>query len=106
MNWNDALTLSRENTALKAAIGQVGSPGKVIHVSIGEYKGYPTISFDGVGRPFSLGLKKAAVVLQCEELIRDFVATNRALLEGYTVMRHVGGGSAIEPKVRATAPPS
>jgi hypothetical protein len=66
--------------------------GKTIYCSIGDYKGHPMISFEGGGgRPFSIGLKKAAVVLASLDHIRDFVAEHGVLLDGYTIIRRREG---------------
>lgn len=87
--------LERENRALKEAVSRGAQKDKTIYCTLGEYKGHPTISFEGAGRPFSIGVKKAAVVLAATEHVRAFVSTHDALLKGYSVVRRAGG--AIEP---------
>jgi len=101
MNSDDELkkrleALERENRALKDAMSRGSQSAKTIFYSIGDYKGHPTISFEGACRPFSLGLKKAAVVLVCAEQIREFVVAHKALLDDHKAFRRIGAASELK----------
>lgn len=78
--------LERENRALRDA---VSNPAKrnVIIVSEGSYQGHPTITFEAGGRPFTLGLRKASVVLYCAEHVKNFVNRHRAEIKDWEIVR-------------------
>lgn len=83
--------LERENRALRDA---VSNPAKrnVIIVSEGSYQGHPTITFEAAGRPFTLGLRKAAVVLYYTEQVKQFVSRHAAEIRDWEIVRGNDGG--------------
>lgn len=86
-------SLERENRALRDAMNRQGK-SNVIVVTEGSYQGHPTISFEASGRPFALGLRKAAVVLHCSANIRAFVQKHNAELQDVLVLSGVEAKSA------------
>ena len=79
-------SLERENKELKNAIGRGAAPNKTIRCTVGEYMGHPTITFETGGRPFSLGLRKAAIVLRCIEYVKRFVTQHNAEIKDCEVV--------------------
>lgn len=79
--------LKLENLALKRALGAIEQKDKTIYCNAGDYNGHPILTFNGPGRPFSIGLKKATTLLLCTEHIREFVIQHGKELEGYTVSK-------------------
>ena len=84
--------LERENKELKKAAAQATTQPKTIRYSIGDYKGHPTITFEIAGRHLTLGLRKAAVILRCVDLIRSFVNEHHAELTDWEVVRTMVDG--------------
>lgn len=78
--------LEKENRALRDA---VSNPAKrnVIVVSEGSYQGHPTITFEAGGRPFTLGLRKASVVLYCAEHVKRFVSRHKGEIKDWEIVR-------------------
>lgn len=62
--------LEEENARLRRA---TNDSGKKVMVVEGEYKGHPTLSFQGPFRPFSLGLKKLRVIQETWPEIESFL---------------------------------
>ncbi len=62
--------LEEENARLRAA--SVKEEAKLI-VTEGEYKGFPTLTFDGSVRRFSLGLTKLRALKQAWPQIEEFL---------------------------------
>lgn len=87
--------LEQENRALREAAIR---PGKrnVIAVSEGTYQGHPTITFEAGGRPFTLGLRKAAVLLCCTEQVKRFVRKHNAEIKDMEVLRASRPGGDVE----------
>ena len=84
--------LEQENRALRDAVSHPGRRN-VIVVSEGSYQGHPTITFEAGGRPFTLGLRKAAVVLFCSERIKEFVSRHKAEIKDWEIVRGTDGDS-------------
>ena len=82
--------LQLENQALRNAVNR---PGKrnVIIVSEGSYQGHPTITFEAGGRPFTLGLRKLAVLMYCAELVKRFVSRHKAEIKDWEIVRGSAG---------------
>lgn len=104
MNGDDDLkkrieALEKENRALRDV---VSNPAKrnVIVVSEGSYQGHPTITFEAGGRPFTLGLRKASVVLYCAEHVRRFVARNKGEIKDWEIVRGSDGGGGGKADVQ------
>ncbi len=68
--------LEAENAKLRHAVGGKDAP-KQTTATIGMWKGFPIITFEGNFRPFSIGLKKAAVILDKLDDVRFFVSNNQ-----------------------------
>ena len=64
--------LEEENARLRAAAHN--KTGTELTVTEGEYKGYPTLTFEGSFRGFTLGLSKLRVIEKAWPQIRDFLA--------------------------------
>jgi hypothetical protein len=90
---NQLQALKLENLALKRSLGKIEQNDKTIYCNIGDYNGHPILTFNGPGRPFSIGLKKAATLLLCTEYIREFVIQHGKQLEGYTVSKEKSNSS-------------
>lgn len=77
--------LEQENQALREAASR---PGKrnIIVLTEGSYQGHPTINFDGAGRPFTLGLRKAAVVLYCADHVKRFVNRHKGEIRDFEIV--------------------
>lgn len=86
--------LRLENQALRNAVNR---PGKrnVIIVSEGSYQGHPTITFEAGGRPFTLGLRKAAVMLYCVEYVKRFVVRHKSEIKDWEIIK--GSSTSGEP---------
>ncbi len=84
--------LEQENRTLREAVNR---PGKrnVIVVSEGSYQGHPTITFEAGGRPFTLGLRKASVVLYCAEHVKRFISRHKAEITDWEIVRGRDGSS-------------
>lgn len=102
MNDEDELrkkieALENENRALRNAVSR---PGKrnVIVVTEGIYQGHPTISFEAGGRPFTLGLRKASVVLYCADLVKKFIGRHNAEIKDWEIVRGSDGGEESEKR--------
>lgn len=95
-------SLEQENRTLRDVVSR---PGKrnVIVVSEGSYQGHPTITFDAGGRPFTMGLRKAAVMLHCVENVKRFVSRHKAEIKDCEIIRGTGGegetGSAADLQI-------
>jgi hypothetical protein len=74
--------LERENRALR----ELQPKEKVIIVTEGSYQGHPTISFEASGRPFTIGLRKAAILAHCHDVVRNFVRNHNAELRNHEVI--------------------
>ena len=68
--------LERENQRLRKLAGDAAGPKKTETV-VSMFKGHPVITFTGAFRPFTLGLRKASVVLEKIEEVKHFVANNK-----------------------------
>jgi hypothetical protein len=66
-------TLERENSRLR---GAAKKPQETTTV-VGTWKGHPILRFEGPFRPFSIGLKKASLILQKIEDVKFFVEHNK-----------------------------
>ena len=91
MNDQDILRrlkdLERENARLKNIVS--GSPVKETITHVSMYKGHPVITFSGAFRPFTLGVRKASIVLEKLAEVKHFVENNR---------KHIASGSDdVEP---------
>ena len=84
--------LEQENRALRDAVSNP-EKRKVILVSEGSYQGHPTITFEAGGRPFTLGLRKAAVVLFCSEHVKGFLSRHKAEIKDWEILRGTSGGN-------------
>jgi hypothetical protein len=74
--------LERENQRLRQQV-QSGQPEKKETTThVGMYKGRPVISFEGAFRPFTLGIRKASVVLEKITEVQHFVENNKHHLAG------------------------
>ena len=85
---NQLEKLRQENLKLKDQLQEkstFNTTKKVIRYSYGSYKGHPVITFEGPGRPFSIGLKKASVILACKNVLESFVHKHSATLSDYSV---------------------
>ncbi|MGC1453049.1 MAG: hypothetical protein WA830_23710 [Candidatus Sulfotelmatobacter sp.] len=78
--------LERENRALRDAGARPGKEN-VIVVTEGTFKGHPTITLEVGGRPFTLGVRKAAVVLRCVDEVRRFVSRHNAEIKDWEIVR-------------------
>ena len=78
--------LERENRSLREAIAHGASSNKTIRCTVGEYMGHPTIKFETGGRPFSLGLRKAAIVLRCIEYVKKVVTQHNGEIKDCEVV--------------------
>jgi phosphoenolpyruvate synthase/pyruvate phosphate dikinase len=91
MNAEDDLrkrieALERENKTLREAPGRPTKANAIV-VTEGTYKGHPTITFEVTGRPFTLGVRKAAVVLYCVDHVRSFVSRHKAEIQDREIVR-------------------
>lgn len=60
--------LEEENARLRNS-----SRPTTLKVTEGDYKGFPTLTFEGPFRPFTLGLKKLRTIKEAGPLIDDFL---------------------------------
>lgn len=95
MNADDDLkkrveALERENRALRTAMERPAKANVVI-VTEGSYQGHPTMTFEAGGRPFTLGLRKLAVVLHCAEHVKRFVSGHKAEIKDWEIVRGSDG---------------
>ena len=81
--------LEQENRQLKEAAAQPGR-SQSITTRVAEYKGHPVITIEGPFRPFSLGVRKAAAIV---EKIDDLVA----FVEKHNRNRGTSGEGDDEP---------
>ncbi len=65
--------LEAENARLRRA-----APTAAPKVTESEYKGHPTLTFEGAFRPFSLGLKKLQVIQAVWPDVEEFLARHGA----------------------------
>ena len=72
--------LERENQKLKAKIADNEPQPKETTSHVSMFKGHPIITFSGPFRPFSIGLKKASVILEKIDDVRYFVENNKKYL--------------------------
>lgn len=63
--------LEQENIRLKNKINKDNQ--KQLIVTEGDYKGHPTLTFEGICRPFSLGLTKLKVLKQAWPQVESFL---------------------------------
>jgi hypothetical protein len=89
--------LENENRALRNAASRPANKN-VIVVTEGSYQGHPTISFEAGGRPFTLGLRKASIVLHCKEQIDDFVKRHKSEIKDLEIVRGNGDGGEAREK--------
>lgn len=68
--------LEAENRKLREQLSGK-PPEKEITTHVSMWKGHPVIRFEGNFRPFSLGLKKASIVLEKLDDVKFFVDNNR-----------------------------
>lgn len=68
--------LERENQRLRKLAGDAAGPKKT-ETFVSMFKGHPVITFTGAFRPFTLGLRKASVVIEKIEDVKHFVANNK-----------------------------
>ena len=66
--------LEEENARLRSA-AQSATPKPTVTES--EYKGHPTLNFEGAFRPFSLGLKKLLVIREVWPDVEAFLDRHR-----------------------------
>ena len=91
--------LENENRALRDAVSRPLGRRNVIVVTEGSYQGHPTISFEASnGRPFTLGLRKAAIVLHCAEQVKRFVAEHKGEIKDWEIVRGSAGGRESDGK--------
>ena len=91
--------LENENRALRDAVTRPLGRRNVIVVTEGSYQGHPTMSFEASnGRPFTLGLRKAAIVLYCAEQVKRFVTEHKGEIKDWEVVRGSGGANASTGK--------
>lgn len=66
--------------ALQARIAELeaaqSSGTKTTTVTLGEYKGKPTLSFEGNFRPFHMGMSKCRVIMDQAEVVKRFIKSN------------------------------
>lgn len=74
--------LERENERLKKIVS--GNPVKETTTHVSMYKGHPVITFSGAFRPFTIGIRKASVVLEKLEDVKHFVDNNKKHLKTAT----------------------
>ncbi|MEX0727264.1 MAG: hypothetical protein WD065_13405 [Planctomycetaceae bacterium] len=75
--------LEAENAQLRRHInlpGKTETKPTTTHVAM--WKGHPVIRFEGAFRPFGLGLRKAAIILEKIDDVRFFVDNNRQHIAG------------------------
>ena len=63
--------LEEENTRLRSAVKPSASAKLVVTES--EYKGHPTLTFEGPVRPFSLGLRKLQLIKEAWPQVESFL---------------------------------
>jgi hypothetical protein len=63
--------LEEENARLRKAANLKET--KPLKVSEGEYKGHPTLVFEGPCKPFALGLKKLGILRQAWPQVENFL---------------------------------
>ena len=63
--------LEEENARLRSAVKPSASAKLVVTES--EYKGHPTLTFEGPVRPFSLGLRKLQLIKEAWPEIESFL---------------------------------
>lgn len=68
--------LERENLRLRKLAGESVEPKKT-ETYVSMFKGRPVITFTGAFRPFTIGLRKAAIVIEKIEDIKHFVTNNK-----------------------------
>lgn len=71
--------LRAENDRLRRQVaGQSANHARETTTRVDLWKGHPVLRFDGNFRPFSIGLKKASIILQKLDDVRFFVENNRS----------------------------
>lgn len=85
--------LRKENNELRTRLKNETSKCHqiVIRYAFGSNRGHPVVRFEGVGRPFCIGLKKASVILACRQELEEFVNVNNAALAGYVIEKGLIG---------------
>ena len=78
MNENNEIlnrlkALEDENLRLKQQVEQKSQAKMETTTRISDYKGNPVINFEGDFKPFSFGFKKAVIILEKIDDIREFV---------------------------------
>lgn len=68
--------LERENQKLRKMVGGAAGPKKT-ETYVSMFKGRPVITFTGGFRPFTLGIRKASVVLEKLDDLKHFLANNK-----------------------------
>jgi len=74
--------LERENARLKKIVS--GNPVKEITTHVSMYKGHPVITFSGPFRPFTIGIRKASLLLERLDDVKHFVDNNKKHLKTAT----------------------
>jgi len=71
--------LESENEQLKQQLRATATAAKpkVTTTFVAMWQGHPVIRFEGNFRPFGLGLKKAAIVLEKIDDVKHFVENNK-----------------------------
>ena len=72
--------LEKENLRLRKLVGPSAGPKKT-ETYVAMYKGRPTVTFTGPFRPFTLGIRKASVVLEKLDDLKHFVENNKQYLK-------------------------
>lgn len=68
--------LERENSRLREVAQKSGTPIPLV-VTEGDYKGHPTLSFEGPCRRFALGLRKLRIIQQGWSEVEAFLARHQ-----------------------------
>jgi hypothetical protein len=72
--------LEKENLRLRKFVGS-GAGEKKTETVVSLFKGHPVITFTGPFRPFTLGIRKASIVLEKLEDVKHFVENNKKHLK-------------------------
>ena len=83
--------LEKENLRLRKMVGPAAGPKKVETI-VAMFKGHPVITFTGPFRPFTLGIRKASIVLEKLQDIQHFVENNKQHMK-------TGDDDQLEPPV-------
>jgi len=72
--------LEKENQRLKDIVAGGLPKPKEITTHVDMFKGHPVITFSGPFRPFTIGLRKASVILLKIDAVKHFVENNKSHL--------------------------